>query len=161
MPKTAKLRKTKASNSIRSRAARRATSPSLNVEKSLLNIPAPEDVDSIPLTAKEKLDKAISEISMRAPGQEPGRGYAGVGKKSKRGTKLTSKQRRRREKGTVMAERVASRFEKKVQESVGRSKVAVSRKGAWDELNSKIEAPVDAAASMVVEMKISRGDYDT
>jgi len=98
---------------------------------------------------------------MRAPGQEPGRGYAGVGKKSKRGTKLTSKQRRRREKGTVMAERVASRFEKKVQESVGRSKVAVSRKGAWDELNSKIEAPVDAAASMVVEMKISRGDYDT
>lgn len=65
---------------------------------------------------------------MRASCQEPGRGYAGVGKKLKRGTKLTSKQRRRREKGTVMAERVASRFERKVQESVGRSKAAVGRK---------------------------------
>lgn len=98
------------------------------MDKSLLNIPAPEDVHPIPLTAKEKLDKAISEISMRTPGQEPGRGSAGVGKKSKRGTRLTSKQRRRREKGTVMAERVASRYERKLQESVGRGRVAVGRK---------------------------------
>ena len=101
-----------------------------------MNIPAPEDVEPIPLTAKEKLDKAISEISMRAPGQEPGRGYAGVGKKSKRGTKLTTKQRRRRERGTVMAERVAGRFERRIQESVGRSKVAVGRK-VWNEKKKK------------------------
>lgn len=37
----------------------------------------------------------------------------------------------------------------------------VCEQGTWDELNRKIEVPVDAAAGMVVEMKINRGDYDT
>ncbi|RPB29844.1 hypothetical protein L211DRAFT_864396 [Terfezia boudieri ATCC MYA-4762] len=155
MPKTAKLRRAKASNSIHSRAAKRVSSPSLEVDKSLLNLAVPEDPKTAPLTAKQKLDKAISEISMRTPGQGLSGEYAGVSKK-KRGTKLTSKQRRRKEQGVIMAERVAGRLEKKVEESTGRCKTVEGRKGNWEELNSKIEVPVNAAADMVVEMKMMK-----
>ncbi|KAF8460483.1 hypothetical protein BDZ91DRAFT_738979 [Kalaharituber pfeilii] len=155
MPKTAKLRKNR-TPSIHSRAAKRAASPSLNLDKSLLNLPPPLPRRHPLATMPQKLDKAIAAISMRssggATGAAVGGNYAGV---KKRGQKqLSAKQRRRKELGVVMAERVAGRLERKVKESVGRGKVVGERKGNWDELNSKIEVPVDAGADMMLEMKI-------
>lgn len=74
---------------------------------------------------------------MRTPGQGlPGGEYAGVSKK-KRGMKLTTKQRRRKELGAVMAERVAGRLQKKVEESVGRSKVVEGRKVRYFDLTGR------------------------
>lgn len=65
---------------------------------------------------------------MRTPGQGlTGGEYAGISKK-KRGTKLTSKQKRRREQGAIMAERVAGRLEKKVETSMDRSRAVEGRK---------------------------------
>ena len=40
---------------------------------------------------------------------------------------MTSKQRRRKEQGAMMAEKVAGRLEKKVGESMGRSKIVEGR----------------------------------
>ena len=75
---------------------------------------------------------------MRTLGQGLSGEYAGVLKK-KRGPKLTSKQRRRKEQGVVMAERVAGRLEKKVEESMGKSKVVEGRKVCFIRLTSDIQ----------------------
>lgn len=74
---------------------------------------------------------------MRTPGQGLSGEYAGISKK-KRGTKLTSKQRRRKEQGAMMAEKVAGRLEKKVEESMGRSKIVEGRKVCFISLTSDI-----------------------
>lgn len=79
--------------------------------------------------------------------------FAGVSKK--RGQKkISSRQRKRQEASVAKAERIMSRTERKVEESLGRAKMIDERRNTWDALNDKIEVPVDAAASMVVEMRV-------
>ncbi|KAG5913898.1 hypothetical protein E4U53_004750, partial [Claviceps sorghi] len=65
---------------------------------------------------------------------------AGVSKKTRtaRKTRLTSKMRRRHEKGLEMAAAVTERTGKKLERSIGRARVVVERSRAWEEVNRKV-----------------------
>lgn len=114
---------TSSAPSIHSRAARRATSPSIDTDKSLKNVrPPPEPVDHRPpvLAAHQG---------------------GGVTKKSKAGRKavLSAKARRRQAKSMDRAEAVMDRTAVKVQKSKGHAKVIGSRKRTWDEINKQLQ----------------------
>ncbi|KAI9794912.1 MAG: hypothetical protein M1833_007359 [Piccolia ochrophora] len=118
MGKTPNLKKQ--SQSAHSRAARRAVSPSINTDKSLKTAKPPE----------ESLDYRPSVLAIHQG--------AGVTKKTKRGRALSTKQRKRQQKGLERAELVIDRTEKKILKSVGRGKTTKARRAAWDELNEKL-----------------------
>jgi Alb1 len=108
--------------SIHSRAARRASSPSIDTDKSLKNVkPPPESLNHRPSIL------AIHQGS-------------GVTKKTKHGRKavLSAKAKRRQEKGLDRAETVMDRIEVKVQKSKGRARAVQERRRAWEELNRKL-----------------------
>ncbi|RHZ68031.1 hypothetical protein CDV55_101061 [Aspergillus turcosus] len=105
--------------SIHSRAARRAASPSLDVDKSLTSLPRAEN------TVIQR-DSVLNE-----------RANAGVSKKSKAKAK-TRTQRLRQQKGMERAEIVYSRLEKKVAKSVSRAKNVKARKSDWEALNRNV-----------------------
>ena len=114
--------------SIHSRAARRATSPSIDTDKSLKQIRAPQ----------ESVDRRPAVLAAHHAG--------GVTKKTKAGRKavLSSRARRRQEKSMDRAEVVMDRTAIKVQRSKGHAKVIDSRKKTWDEVNKEAfdkEAP--------------------
>ncbi|KAF4626203.1 hypothetical protein G7Y89_g11958 [Cudoniella acicularis] len=123
MAKTAPNKK-KSSTSIHSRAAKRASSPSINTDKSLKEAKPPVDSKSI-------------RPSVLAVHQG-----AGVSKKSKNGRKsvLSAKARKRQEKGLDRAETVMDKKEKKVEKSKGRARTVQERSKAWEELNKKMLA---------------------
>ncbi|KAI1489316.1 Alb1-domain-containing protein [Biscogniauxia mediterranea] len=119
MAKGAISRKKKAP-SVRSRAARRATSPSIDTDKSLKNVqPPPESVDHRP---------SILAIHHGA----------GVSKKSKKGRGMSSKARKRYEKEQDRAVAIMERTQKKVAKSKGQARTIHSRAKAWDEINKQI-----------------------
>ncbi|PNS19336.1 hypothetical protein CAC42_2513 [Sphaceloma murrayae] len=101
--------------SLHSRAARRETSPSLNVDKSILNAEPPTK------------EKAVNHASI----------YAGISKK-KKGKPLTRQQRLRQEKGMERAEQNLDKLSKKVADSHFREKKVKTRNAAWEELNEKV-----------------------
>ncbi|RSL39189.1 hypothetical protein CEP53_014243 [Fusarium sp. AF-6] len=103
--------------SIHSRAARRATSPSIDADKSL------KDVKPPPRSAPHRPSVLAAQHS------------AGVSKKSKRKTAMSAKARRRHEKGLEMAEAVIERTRTKVEKSKGRGKSIQLRSKAWEEIN--------------------------
>ncbi|EAL91255.1 hypothetical protein KXW98_002620 [Aspergillus fumigatus] len=105
--------------SIHSRAARRAASPSLDVDKSLTSLPRAENT----------VIQRESVLSERA--------NAGVSKKSKARAK-TRAQRLRQQKGIERAEMVYSRLEKKVAKSVSRAKIVKARRSDWESLNRNV-----------------------
>lgn len=107
--------------SIHSRAARRATSPSIDTDKSLKQIRAPQ----------ESVDQRPAVLAAHHA--------SGVTKKAKSGRKavLSSKARRRQEKSMDRAEAVMDRTAVKVQRSKGHAKVIHSRKKTWDEINKE------------------------
>ncbi|KAI5811115.1 Alb1-domain-containing protein [Peziza echinospora] len=145
--KTAPLKKSKSSLSVHSRAVRRAASPTLNVDKSLLNISLPSEPNA-PLDTKTRMAKSLTEISLRT---NHAGGNGGVGKaKSK---KLSTKQRKRKEKAMEMGEAVLERTARKVSESIVKAKAVDHRRAGWDDMNKGIEVPVEAAKNMVVEMR--------
>jgi len=102
-----------------SRAARRATSPSIDTDKSLKNAKLP------------------SEPAAHRPSILGLHQAAGVSKKTKRGRKtvLSSKARRRQEKGLDRAAAVMERTAQKVDRSWGQAKAMKGRKKAWEEIN--------------------------
>ena len=110
--------------SIHSRAAKRATSPSINTDKSLKNVKLP------------------AESSNYRPSVLAVHKGAGVVKASKNGRKtvLSSKAKRRQEKAMDRAEAVMDRTEKKAEKSKGRSRNVQERSKTWDELNRKMLA---------------------
>ncbi|KAI9850264.1 MAG: hypothetical protein M1838_005947 [Thelocarpon superellum] len=108
MAKTATLKKHKPA--VHSRAARRATSPSIDVDKSLTSIKAPP----------ESADHRPSVLALHHG--------AGVMKKTKRGRAVSSKARKRQEKGLERAELVMDRMEKKVEKSVERARSVKARR---------------------------------
>lgn len=111
--------------SVHSRAARRATSPSINTDKSLKEVqPPPSDVNSRP---------SVLGIHQSA----------GVSKKARRGRKsvLSTKARRRHERGLERAEEIVDRTALKIQKSKRSAGEIARRKKAWDAVNG------DAAAS--------------
>lgn len=100
-----------------SRAARRATSPGIDTDKSLKNVkPPPSD------TANKKPDILAAHHS------------SGITKK-KRKVVLSTKARKRQEKSMDRAEAVMDRTSTKVEKSKGSFRVIQSRKKTWDEVN--------------------------
>ncbi|KAK0651944.1 Alb1-domain-containing protein [Cercophora newfieldiana] len=108
------ISKGKKGPSLHSRAARRATSPGIDTDKSLKNVQLPT-FDSRPCV-----------LSVHHS--------AGVSKK-KRKVVMSSKARKRHEKSMDRAEAVMDRTETKVQKSKGHFKVIQTRNRAWDEIN--------------------------
>ncbi|KAL1966884.1 hypothetical protein VTN77DRAFT_3849 [Rasamsonia byssochlamydoides] len=115
MAKTPKLKNNKP-KSIHSRAARRAASPSNELDKSLTSLPRAETAIPVPVTHTN----------------------AGVSKKKPKSKAKTRAQRLRQQKGIERAEVVMDQLEKKVAKSVGKGKKVKARKINWDDLNSKL-----------------------
>ncbi|KAK6384534.1 uncharacterized protein PV06_08683 [Exophiala oligosperma] len=113
MAKTAKIKKNATANP-RSRASKRATSPSIDVDKSLREAP-----------------RASSPTPLLAP-----RPNSGVTKAKRKQKPLTKGQRRRHEKGLARAEVVQAQLSKKVDDAGSRSKKRRDRKKLWDDVNS-------------------------
>jgi hypothetical protein len=107
--------------SLHSRAARRATSPGIDTDKSLKSAKPPSE----PLTTRPSV-----------LGQQGG----GITKKTKHGRKavLSSKARKRKDKAMDKAEAVLDRTVNKIQRRKGQSKVIKSRSQAWDEINKRL-----------------------
>ncbi|PHH74835.1 hypothetical protein CDD80_2822 [Ophiocordyceps camponoti-rufipedis] len=124
-----------------SRAARRATSPSINTDKSLKEVTLPRD--------------AVSRPSVLAIRQS-----AGVQKKTKpsRKSRMSTKARRRHDKGLEMAEAVGERTAAKTRRSVGRARVARNRRKPWDDVNKA--ARVDEGDDQVRAGREGRGQMD-
>ncbi|KAH8668272.1 Alb1-domain-containing protein [Tricladium varicosporioides] len=122
MAKTAPNKAKKASISIHSRAAKRASSPSIDTDKSLKDVKLPTD-------------SKATRPSVLAVHQG-----AGVSKKSKNGRKsiLSAKARRRQEKGADRAEAFMDKKETKVEKSKARGRTVQERSKAWEELNKKM-----------------------
>ncbi|TVY62855.1 hypothetical protein LSUE1_G007939 [Lachnellula suecica] len=123
MAKTAPNKK-KTPASIHSRAAKRASSPGIDLDKSLKDLKPP--------TASKTSRPSVLAVHQGA----------GVTKKSKNGRKsvLSSKARKRQEKGLDRAEAVMDKKEKKIEKSRGRAKTVQERSKAWEEQNKKILA---------------------
>ncbi|KAK0720498.1 Alb1-domain-containing protein [Lasiosphaeris hirsuta] len=100
-----------------SRAARRATSPGIDTDKSLKKLKAPE----------ESTDHRPAVLAVHHSG--------GVTKRNKRKTAMSSKARLRQEKAMDRAEAVMDRTALKVERSKGHFKVIQSRKKPWEEFN--------------------------
>lgn len=94
--------------SIHSRAAKRASSPSLNLDKSLTSIKAPES------------SKHRSSVLSVHNG-------AGITKRKGKGKSVSKQQRRRQENRSDRAEAVMDKTEKKVEKSLVKSKVVKQR----------------------------------
>jgi hypothetical protein len=109
--------------SVHSRAAKRASSPGIDLDKSLKDLKPPETKTQRPSVL------AIHQ-------------GAGISKKSKNGRKtmLSAKAKRRQEKGMDRAEAVMDKKEKKVEKSKGKARTVQERAKAWDELNKRILA---------------------
>ncbi|KAF2838124.1 hypothetical protein M501DRAFT_1004970 [Patellaria atrata CBS 101060] len=113
----AKTAKPKNKNpSLHSRAARRASSPSLNTDKSLKNIPLPANTKQT-----FTLNKAHN---------------ASIPKRKKQ-KQLTRQQRLRREKGIERAEVIGERLEVKREKSGKREKRVKERSREWEVVNGK------------------------
>jgi hypothetical protein len=115
---------------VHSRAAKRASSPSIDTDKSLKNVQPPTELKS-------------HRPSVLAVHQS-----AGVTKKSKNGRKsvLSAKAKRRQERGMDRAEAVMDRTETKVQKSKVRARSVQERAKAWDELNKNVVAAANKQA---------------
>ncbi|KAL4747847.1 hypothetical protein BDW72DRAFT_6571 [Aspergillus terricola var. indicus] len=112
-----------------SRAARRAASPSLDLDKSLTNLPRAENT---PLQRESILAD---------------RANAGVSKKQSKPKAKSRAQRLRQQKGMERAEAVIDRHEIKVAKSAQRAKTVKNRRADWTDLNgkaSKFEALAEA-----------------
>ncbi|KAG8158937.1 hypothetical protein KVR01_011380 [Diaporthe batatas] len=110
--------------SIHSRAARRATSPSINTDKSLKDArPPPESADARP-----------SVLGLHQA--------AGVSKKTKRGRKavLSTRARKRHERGLERAEEIVDRTSNKVLKSKKSAAKIAGRSRGWDEINAQAGA---------------------
>ncbi|KAI9871400.1 MAG: hypothetical protein M1830_002955, partial [Pleopsidium flavum] len=105
MAKTAKLKKNTKPTSLHSRAAKRASSPSLNLDKSLKSLKPPAD------TTKKHRPSVLAVHH-----------GAGITKKKAKGKAVSRSQRRRQEKGLERAEAVMDKTEKKVERNAGKGK---------------------------------------
>ncbi|KAM3547265.1 hypothetical protein MY1884_009640 [Beauveria asiatica] len=116
------MAKTKSQPSKRSRAARRATSPSIDTDKSLKTTAPP---------ARSKPTERPSVLAVHHA--------AGVQKRtSQRKARVSAKARRRREKGMETAEAVLERTLSKVKRSWDRQRTVDKRRQGWDAINKDV-----------------------
>ncbi|KAI1762991.1 Alb1-domain-containing protein [Hypoxylon sp. FL1150] len=127
------IAKKKKAPSVHSRAARRATSPSIDTDKSLKIVQPPT----------ESVDHRPSVLSIHHG--------AGVSKKTKKGRNISTKARKRLEKGQDRAAAIVERTEQKVAKSKDQSRTIQSRRKAWDDINSQIPANKKKAKDEVNE----------
>lgn len=122
--------------SVHSRAAKRASSPSIDTDKSLKNVKPPTE-------------SRTHRPSILAVHQG-----AGVSKKAKNGRKsvLSAKAKRRQERGMDRAEAVMDKKETKVEKSRGRARTVQERAKAWEELNKLAVAQKELAQKERGEM---------
>ncbi|KAF2806526.1 uncharacterized protein BDZ99DRAFT_501340 [Mytilinidion resinicola] len=122
MAKTAKVKKQQPA--LHSRAARRAASPSLNLDKSIKTMPRPSSPvpKSSRGTAKPHVLAAVS---------------TGISKRSK-SKPVKRQQRLRQARGMERAADFMEKMEVKVQKSMGRTKTVKERRKPWEELNGGI-----------------------
>lgn len=128
--------------SSNTRAARRATSPSIDTDKSLKDVKPPSRT------------AASARPSVLAVHQS-----AGVQKKSKnnRKSQMSARARRRHEKGLEMAEAILERTSRKVEKSVGRGRNVKERSKAWDAINKAAE---DEAQLVEDKLAAQEGEDD-
>ncbi|OGE58001.1 hypothetical protein PENARI_c001G11992 [Penicillium arizonense] len=103
--------------STRSRAARRAASPSLDLDKSVTSLP-----------------RAESPAAQR-PSVLTDRRNSGIQKKNKNDKKLSRAQRLRQQKGMDRAEAVLDQMEIKKAKSLARGKIVNNRRADWEDTN--------------------------
>ncbi|KAJ5328337.1 hypothetical protein N7452_008727 [Penicillium brevicompactum] len=107
----------------RSRAARRAASPSMDLDKSVTSLPRAESPTA------------------QGPAVLADRANAGVMKKQKKkNDKVSRAQRLRQQKGMDRAEAVLDQLEIKKAKSFARARVVDGRRADWDETNRKASA---------------------
>jgi hypothetical protein len=132
--------------SIHSRAAKRASSPGIDLDKSVKGLKPPVDT--------KKHRPSVLAVHQGA----------GVTKKSKNGRKsvLSAKAKRRQEKGLDRAEAVMDKKEKKVEKSKGRARTVQERAKAWEELNKKMLAKKarDEALALEKENWVDKDEGD-
>jgi hypothetical protein len=123
--------------SIHSRAAKRASSPSIDTDKSLKNIKPP------------------SESTNYRPSVLAVHQGAGVTKKSKNGRKsvLSAKAKRRQDKLGDMAEAVMDKKVTRIEKSKGRARNTQDRSKAWEEHNRKILAEKARIEALALEQE--------
>lgn len=128
--------------SIHSRAARRATSPSIDTDKSLKTMKPPE----------ESINHRPAVLAAHHSG--------GVTKKTKKGRKSmpSSRAKRRHEKGMDRAEAVMERTAKKLQKSKGQARTLVERSKTWDEINKDI--PIELRGAKAARQPGQEDDED-
>ncbi|KAI0546878.1 Alb1-domain-containing protein [Xylaria curta] len=117
------IAKKKKAPSLHSRAARRATSPGIDTDKSLKNVQPPPD---------DSVDHRPSILAIHHG--------AGVSKKQRKGRAMSSKARKRHEKAQDRAATVMERTEKKVALSKDSSRTIQTRRKVWEEINQDISS---------------------
>ncbi|KUJ21751.1 uncharacterized protein LY89DRAFT_637670 [Mollisia scopiformis] len=133
MGKTAPIKK-KGGASVHSRAAKRASSPGIDLDKSLKDLKPPQD------TKKQR--PSVLAIHQ---------GSGVTKKKNGRKTVLSARAKRRQEKGMDRAEAVMDKTEKKVQKSKGKARTVQERAKNWDELNKKMLAQKAKEEALALE----------
>ncbi|KAF3903504.1 hypothetical protein ABW20_dc0110194 [Dactylellina cionopaga] len=123
---------------MHSRAARRAASPSLNLDKSITKAPRPSSPTRTSLTTPtaEKITRKVLDVIHRtlASGVQKS---SNPNKHLKRGQK-SKVQKKRREIGKEKAAVLAEVLERKEEDSKKRGKVIKERSGDWQVVNTKI-----------------------
>ncbi|KAI1328773.1 Alb1-domain-containing protein [Xylariaceae sp. FL0255] len=134
------ISKKKKALSIHSRAARRATSPGIDTDKSLKNVRAPA----------ESINHRPSVLAIHHG--------AGVSKKQKNGRAMSSKARKRHEKAQDRAATILERTQNKIDQSKGQSRSIQARRKAWEDINGSIVASTTAADP---KLKVERQDDES
>ncbi|UNI19488.1 hypothetical protein JDV02_005670 [Purpureocillium takamizusanense] len=148
-----------------SRAARRATSPSINTDKSLKAVSLPSNTvttsslsssgagATTPTADNNNNNNNSSNSSSIRNKDRPSvlavHRAAGVSKKTSRParkSRLTAKMRRRRERGLEMAEAVTERTGLKIEKSIGRARGVQARARGWDDVNARAGEAVASSA---------------
>ncbi|KAJ5489129.1 hypothetical protein N7539_004019 [Penicillium diatomitis] len=105
------------------RAARRGASPSVDIDRSLTNLPRVE-----------------TSSSAQSPSLSIDRLNAGISKKKKDNKRLTKAQRLRQQKGMERAEAVMDQLETKKAKSINRARTIHERRADWADMNKKSAA---------------------
>ncbi|CAL3966437.1 hypothetical protein PZA11_003092 [Diplocarpon coronariae] len=141
MAKTAPPKK-KGVTSIHSRAAKRASSPSIDLDKSLKDLKPPQ--------ATKTKQPSILAIHQGA----------GISRKSKNGRKavLSAKAKKRQEKVMDRAEAVINKKEIKIEKSKDRARIVQDRAKNWEDLNKKMleQKAREKAAALEKERETER-----
>ncbi|KAL5347741.1 hypothetical protein ACLOAV_007150 [Pseudogymnoascus australis] len=132
--------KKKSVASVRSRAAKRASSPSIDTDKSLKDAKPPSETKT----------PAVLGIHHGA----------GITKKSKNGRKavLSAKAKRRQELSMDKAEAIMDRKSTKIEKSKDRARTIQSRSKTWDEQNRRMLARKELEAAIAIERE-QGGDW--